>query len=92
MEAFARFKIEVWCKDLAYVDKLAKSNYGVKFLLVLQDLFDRTVDAKVMKTKDSKETVRAFLTMTTKKNRSEIVCVEKGTDFVREFIKLSKTE
>ena len=60
MKAFARFKIEVWCMDLAYVDKLAKDNNGVKYLLVRQDLFDRTVDAKGMKTKDSKETVRAF--------------------------------
>ena len=53
--------------DLAYVDKLAKDNNGVKYLLVRQDLFDRTVYAKGMKTKDSKETVRAFLSMITKK-------------------------
>ena len=69
MKVFARFKNEIWCMDLAYVDKLAKDNNGVKCLLVRQDLFDRTVDAKGMKTKDSKETVRAFLTMITKKNR-----------------------
>ena len=46
--------------DLAYVDKLAKDNKGVKYFLVRQDLFDRTVDAKGMKTKDSKETICAF--------------------------------
>ena len=57
MKAFARFKNEIWCMDLAYVDKLAKDNNGVKNLLVRQDLFDRTVDAKGMKTKDSKENV-----------------------------------
>ena len=68
MKAFARFKNEIWCMDLAYVDKLAKDNNGVKYLLVRQDLFDRTVDAKGRKTKDSKETVRAYLTMITKKN------------------------
>ena len=68
MKAFARFKNEIWCMDLAYVDKLAKDNNGVKYLLVRQDLFDRTVDAKGMKLKDSKETVRAFLSMITKKN------------------------
>ena len=66
MKAFARFKNEIGCLELAYVDKLAKDNNGVKYLLVRQDLFDRTVDAKGMKTKDSKETVRAFLTMITK--------------------------
>ena len=68
MKAFARFKNEICCIDLAYVDKLAENNNGVKYLLVLQDLFDITVDAKGMK-KDSKETVRAFLTMITRKNR-----------------------
>ena len=60
LKAFARFKVEIWCMDLAYNDKLAKSNNGVKYSLVRQDLFDRTVDAKVMKTKDSKETVKTF--------------------------------
>ena len=28
--AFARFKDEIWCMDLAYVGKLAKDNNGVK--------------------------------------------------------------
>ena len=69
LKAFARFKNEIWSMDLAYVDKLAKDNNGVKCLLVQQDLFDRTVDAKGVKTKDSKELVRAFLSMLTKKNR-----------------------
>ena len=55
--------------DLAHIVKLANDNYGVKYLLVRQDLFDRTVDAKGMKSKDSKETVRSFLSMITKKNR-----------------------
>ena len=69
MKAFARFKTEKWCLDLAYVDKLAKDNNGVKYHLVRQNLFDRTVDTKGMKTKDSKDTVCALLTMITKKNR-----------------------
>ena len=60
MKAFARFKNEIWCMDLAYVDKIAKANNGVKYLVVRQDLFDRTVDPKGIKTKDSKETVRAL--------------------------------
>ena len=32
--------------DLAYVDKLAKDNNSVKYLLVCQDVFYRTVDAQ----------------------------------------------
>ena len=50
MKAFATFRNESWCMDLAYVDKLAKDNNCVKYLLVRQDLFDRTVDAKGIKT------------------------------------------
>ena len=46
MKAIARFKNEIWCMDLADVDKLAKDNNDVKYLLVRQELFDRTVDAK----------------------------------------------
>ena len=69
MRASARLRNEIWCMDLAYVDKLAKENNGVKYLLVRQDLFDRTVNAKGMKTKDSQEAVKAFSSMITKRNR-----------------------
>ena len=67
MKALAGFKNEIWCMDLAYVDKPAKDNTGVKYLLVRQDLFDRIVDAKGMKIKVSKETVRAFFDFDYKK-------------------------
>ena len=78
--------------DVAYVDKLAKDNHGVKYLLARQDLFDRTVDAKGMKTKDSKEKVRAFLSMITKKTRPKKNWVDKGTEFAGEFKKLCGAE
>ena len=92
MKAFARFKNEIWCMDLAYVDKLAKDINGVKYILVRQDLFDRTVDAKGMKSKDSEEIVRAFLSMITKKNCPKKTWVDKGTEFAPEFKKLCKAE
>ena len=92
MKAFGRFKNEIWCMDLAYVDKLAKDNNSVNYLLARQDLFDRTVEAKGMKTKESKETVCAFLTMITKKNRPEKIWVDNGTEFAEEFKKLCRAE
>ena len=91
MKAFARSKNEIRCMDLAYVDKLVKDNNGVIYLLVPQDLFDRTIDAKGMKTKGSKETVRAFLTMITKK-WTEKIWVDKRTEFAGLFEKLCKGE
>ena len=60
MRTFVRLKDEIWRMILAYVDKLAKYKIGVKFLLVRQDLFDGTLDAKRMKTKDSTEKVKTF--------------------------------
>ena len=87
MRAFARFRNEIWCKDLAYVDKLAKENKGVKYLLVRQDLFDGTVNAKGMKRKDSHETVKAFSSMITKK-----IWVDKGTEFAGAFKKFYAAE
>ena len=78
--------------DLAYVDKLAKENNGVKYLLVRQDLFDRPVNAKGMKTKDSQETVKAFSSMITKRNRPKKIWVDKGTDFAGEFKKFCAAE
>ena len=93
MKAFARFKNEVWCVNLAYVDKLAKDNNGVKYLLVRQDLFDRTVDGKGMKTKDSKETVRAFLTMITKQNRAKKIGLTREQNLlerVKNYAKLNE--
>ena len=68
LRAFACFRNEIWCMDLAYVDKVAKENNGVKYLLVRQDLLGRTVNAKRMKTKGSQENVKAFSSMITKKN------------------------
>ena len=71
--------------DLAYVDKLAKEKNGVKYLVVAQNLFDRTVIAKRMKTEDSQETVKTFSSMITKKNRPKRNWVHKRTEIAGEF-------
>ena len=82
-----------WCTDLAFVDKLANDNNGVKYLPVRQDLFDITVDAKGMKTKVSQETVKnAFLSMITKKNRPKKNWVDKEMEFAGEFKERCKAE
>ena len=71
--------------DLAYVDKLANENNGVKYLLVRQDLFHRTLNAKGMKTKDSQETVKAFSSMITKRSRRKKIWVDKRIEFAGAF-------
>ena len=78
--------------DLAYVDKFAKENNGVKYLLVRQDLFDRTVNAKGMKTKDSQENVKALSSMITKRNRPKKIWVDNGTELAGAFKKFCTAE
>ena len=78
--------------DLAYVDKLSKDNNGVKYLLVRQNLFHRTVDAKEKKAEDLKETVKTFSKMITKKNRPKKSWVVQGTEFAGEFRKFCSAE
>ena len=48
-------------------------------------MFDRTVNAKGMKTKDAQETVKAFSSMITKRNRPKKIWVDKGTEFAGAF-------
>ena len=55
-------------------------------------MYDRTVDAKGIKTKDCRETVRAIWTLSTKQNRPKKIWIDKGTDFAGEIEKLGKAE
>ena len=55
-------------------------------------MFDRTVYARGIKTKDSQETVKAFLPMITKRNRTKKIWVDKGTEFAGAFKKFCAAE
>ena len=57
--------------DLAFVDKLASQNKGVKYLLVAVDVFSRFVRVQTMKTKYAKDTLQAFKKMISRKNTPE---------------------
>ena len=92
MRALARFRNEIWCMDLAYVVKLAKEKNGVKYLLLRQDLFDRTVYAKGMQINVSQQTVKAFPSMITKRNRPKKIWVDKSTEFAGAFKKFCAAE
>ena len=92
MRAFARYKNEIWCMDFAYVDKLAKDNREIKYLLVRQEVFDKTIDVRGLKTKDSTETLRAIAQLITKRKRPQKIWVDKGKEFAGEFKKFCDRE
>ena len=60
LHAFSKCINEILCLDLAFVDKLASQNSGVKYLLVAVDIFSRFVKVQTIKKKYAKDTLQAF--------------------------------
>ena len=92
VKSFATFRIEGWCLDLAYVDKLGKDNKEVKFLPVIRDLFNRTSDAEGMKTTDSKNNCSSICKYDYKKESTQKNLVDKRTKDAGEFEKVCSAE
>ena len=88
---FPRLKVvayrinEIWSIDVAYVDKLAKYNKDVKYLLVAVDVLSRYLRVQPMKNKYAKTAVEAFKNMLKSKKVPEKVWTDKGTEFHGEF-------
>ena len=87
LPAFAKRINEIWCLDLAFMDKLSDSNNGVKYLLVCVDVFSRFVRVQPMKSKYSTDAVAAFKKMLRKKSMPAKVWVDQETEFSGEFRK-----
>ena len=87
LPAFAKRINEIWCLDLAFMDKLSDTNNGVKYLLVCVDVFSRFVRVQPMKSKYSTDAVVAFKKMLRKKSMPAKVWVDQGTEFSGEFRK-----
>ena len=81
LQAFSKNINEIWCTELAFVDKLASQNNRVKYLLVAVDIFSRFVRVQTMKTKYAKDTLQAFRKMISRKNTPEKLWVDKGTEY-----------
>ena len=75
---------EIWSLDVAYMDKLAKYNNGVKYLLVAVDVLLRFLRVEPMKTKRAADSTRAFKRMITK-SIPEKIWSDKGSEFEGEF-------
>ena len=91
---FTRLKVfvkkninEIWSLDLAHVDKLAKYNRNIKYLLVAFDCLSRYLRVEPLKTKYATEAAEAFKKMI-KNKQPEKVWVDDGTKFLGEFKKL----
>ena len=75
---------EIWSLDSAHVDKLAKYNRNIKYLLVAVDCLSRYLRVETLKTKYAMETAEAFQKMI-KNKQPEKVWVDDGKEFLRAF-------
>ena len=75
---------EIWSLDLAYVDKLAKENKDVKYLLVAVDCLSRYLRVEPLKSKYATTTADAFKKMI-KHKQPKKVWVDAGTEFKGSF-------
>ena len=62
---------EIWSLDLAYIDKLAKYNRGVRYLLVAVNCLSRYLRVEPLKTKYAKETTEAFKKLSKQNNQKK---------------------
>ena len=87
---FPRLKVivnylnEIWSVDLAFVDKLAKYNSGVIYLLVAVDCLSRYLRVEPLKTKYATEIAEVFKKMIKHKQPKKI-WVDDGTVFLGAF-------
>ena len=90
LQARAKHVDEIWCMDLAYMDKLAKWNDGIKYLLVCVDIFSRRIRVQPMKTKSAPSAKSAFMKMLTT-TQPKKVWVDQGTEFEGAFSTFCKS-
>ena len=75
---------EIWSIDLAYVDKIAKYNKDIKYLLVAVDCMSRYLRVQPLKSKYARTTAESFNQMI-KTEKPKKVWVDKGTEFKGSF-------
>ena len=71
LQAFSKYINEIWCLNLAFLDKLASQNNGVKYLLFAVDIISRFFRVQTRKTEYAKDTSQAFRKTISRKNTPE---------------------
>ena len=92
IRSFARFKSEVWCMELAYVDKVAIDNNGVKIYKFVKTCLIKPWMQMKQKQNIPKKPLAHFLLRLQKTNRPKKYWVDKGTESAGRFRKLCQTD
>ncbi len=77
---------DIWCIDLAQMDKLAQWNDNVYYLFVAIDIFSRFVRVSVLRNKTSKSPKTTFLKiMQSTRSQPRKIWSDRGKDFEGDF-------
>lgn len=87
LSARAASKDEIWCADLAFLDKLAEYNDNYKYLLLIIDIFSRFIHVAPMENKNASSARTAFLTCVLQNGNKtpKKLWVDRGTEFRGQF-------
>ena len=62
----------IWEADLAFVQDVAKENYGVSYLLIVIDVFSKFLWVRPMKNKNAHSLVQAFDSILSEKRKPAV--------------------
>jgi hypothetical protein len=75
-----------WDADLADISSLSKFNKGIKFLLVVIDIFSRFVWVQPLKNKTGKKVVEGFKQILQKGRKCKKLRTDKGSEFTNRWL------
>jgi hypothetical protein len=75
-----------WEADLADVQNLSEHNEGVKFLLVIVDVFSRFLWVRPLKDRKAKTVIEAFKDVLAGTRRPKAVRTDKGSEFYNRYL------
>ena len=79
-----------WDFDLIDMSALAKKNDGVKYLLLVIDIFSKYIFVHPLKNKTVSEVVKAFKSIFAEGRRPKLAPSDKGSEFKGHLLKLFK--
>lgn len=75
-----------WEADLADVQNLSEHNDGIKFLLVIVDVFSRFLWIRPLKDRKGKSVIEAFKDVLVGPRRPRTIRTDKGSEFYNRFL------
>ena len=78
---------EIWAADLVEMQKFSKWNKGVKYLLMVIDVFSRYGWIRVLKDKKTETVSKAFEDIFKSKRKPRMLWTDKGSEFISKHFK-----